>query len=95
MTPLLPYDVRLLGALKRDGGFTTRDACLRAGLEVGRVETALARSALLHMKKVGLVGRLDDERPAAWVLTAEGAAELESRRAEAAGIPVVRVGEEG
>jgi len=79
MTPLLSEDLRLLAALSGPGGFTTREAAVHAGLPVGRAETRKWTAAFVHMQKVGLVTELDPLKPAVWVLTAAGTAELATR----------------
>lgn len=71
-TPLTERGCKLLAALTEDGGFTTRDAARRAGIQPGPIASAWVRQDLLYMEKVGLVSRLDDQKPTAWVRTPLG-----------------------
>lgn len=80
--PMKPIDVCLLSALSEVGAFTTVDACRAAGLPAGRSEAARRRLDLIHLERGGLVRRLDDKSPTAWLRTPAGTEELVGRASD-------------
>ena len=67
-----------LAALTEDAGFTTGQVAKRVpnGHHNGHIHSAWVRGDLLEMEKLGLVRRLDDQKPGCWCRTAAGTAAL-------------------
>ena len=69
--PLGEYEKKVLAALPRDGGLLTRDVAKKVQPMFGNtnhMHSAAVRSWLLHLEHLGLVRRLDDEKPVCWQL---------------------------
>lgn len=68
---LSPFDNQILSALHMDGGFLVRDIADKVPQQRGTVNNrqhcAQIRFRLLQLEKLGLVHRLTDETPIAWV----------------------------
>jgi len=69
--PLDEYEKKVLAALPSDGGLLTRDVAKKVQPMFGNtnhMHSAAVRSWLLHLEHLGLVRRLDDEKPVCWQL---------------------------
>lgn len=72
MPELHEIERRILLALATDGGLTSYDVATLAEIKVGcspRVRSGAALSWLKRMETKGLVRRMDDEKPIAWIKT--------------------------
>lgn len=68
---LSEYEKRVLAALPADGGLLTRDVAAKVRPWFGtsaHMHSAAVRSWLLHLEHLGLVRRLDNEKPVCWQL---------------------------
>lgn len=68
---LSEYEKKILAALPADGGLLTRDVAAKIYPRFGLstyMHSAAVRSWLLHLEHLGLVRRLDDEKPVCWQL---------------------------
>lgn len=78
-TYLTPYEEKILTILDHKRGETTRRVAERCGHIAGGInrasQSALVMQSLKRLEKRGLVKRLDDQLPIAWVLAKEGGAE--------------------
>lgn len=69
--PLSEYEKKILAALPSDGGLMTRDVAKKVYPMFGHtnhMHSAAVRSWLLHLEHLGLVRKLDDEKPVCWQL---------------------------
>ena len=78
-THLTPYEEKILTILDDKWGQTTRRVAERCGHVAGGInrasQSSLVLNSLKRLEKRGLVKRLDDQLPIAWVLAKEGGAE--------------------
>ncbi|CAB3919907.1 hypothetical protein [Achromobacter ruhlandii] len=68
---LSEHEKRILAALPSDGGLLTRDVAKKVHPMFGttnHMHSAAVRSWLLHLEHLGLVRKLDDEKPVCWRL---------------------------
>ena len=65
-------DYRLLICLSEHGGWTAGEVARQMGYTNVRSEAQIIRRDLIRMESLGLVGRLDDNKPVAWVRTKAG-----------------------
>ena len=69
------YERSILAALAEDGGFTTGQIAATFKSPFNRTKrehSSDVRAWLQAMKKSGLVDLMDNQKPAAWVRTADG-----------------------
>lgn len=83
-------EIAILRALDESGGFTIRD--ISRNTSQWRycnfnmhARSGAIKSELIDMSKRGLVARLDDLKPVAWVRTAAGTKALESLNGQTGG----------
>lgn len=71
---LSEYEKKVLAALAGPGALLTRDVADRVRPRFGGSQhqhSAAIRAWLLHLEKLGLVRRLDTEKPVCWQLAAQ------------------------
>jgi hypothetical protein len=71
---LTEYERKVLRALDGPGGFTTGAVASLVTPRFGhntRIHSAAVRQWLLHLERLGMVGRLDDQKPTCWTIIKE------------------------
>ena len=71
---LTEYEKKVLAALAGPGALLTRDVADRVRPRFGNSQhqhSGAVRAWLMHLEKLGLVCRLDDEKPVCWKLAAQ------------------------
>jgi len=71
-TKLGHADHRLLICLSEDGGWTAGEIAKHMGYLNVRSHAQILRRDLLRMEALGWVGKLDDNKPTAWIRTPAG-----------------------